>query len=169
MTYQKFTADMMVEIPLGSSVKYEFDKAKNIIRVDRVLHTMPYPFNYGYIPHTLAGDGDPLDVILLNKHTLYPHTLVKVKIIGLLHTEDEKGLDDKLIAVMDDDLDPISSAINTINDDRLHAIHGQLLDQITYFFTRYKDLEKGKWVKVHGYKGIEVARKIYDQALINES
>ena len=164
-TLQPLLANMLVEIPLGSYIKYEFDKPTQTIKVDRILHTMPYPFNYGYIPHTLSGDGDPLDIVLLSRHTLHPGVIVQVKIIDVLFTEDEKGLDHKIIAIMAHTIDPANRSIHKLDDPNLHAIHGQLIDTIPYFFANYKQLEKEKWVKVHGYQGIEQANKIYQQAV----
>ena len=105
-----FQLDMIVEIPYNSSVKYEFDKELNIMRCDRLLKTsMLYPGNYGYIPDTLSGDGDPLDILLVCDYSIYPGTIINVKVIGVLLTTDEKGDDEKLIAVPSKSVDQIKT------------------------------------------------------------
>ena len=110
------TIEMIVEIPYNSCVKYELNKNNQLV-CDRILHTaMAYPGNYGYIPNTLAGDGDPLDVLLICDHPLFPTSRVNIKVIGLLKTEDEKGQDEKLIAVPSTSVDPNYREINEISD-----------------------------------------------------
>ena len=99
--------DAIIEIPFNSFVKYEIDKEANRMRCDRVLHTaMAYPGNYGYFPNTLAGDGDPLDVLVISEYALHPGTIINVKIVGVLLTKDEKGSDEKIIAVPAPTVDP---------------------------------------------------------------
>ena len=94
------TVDIIIEIPYNSFVKYEYDKTEQKMRCDRVLHTaMAYPGNYGYIPNTLSGDGDPLDVLMICEYPIYPGTIVKARMVGVLFTKDEKGDDEKIIAV----------------------------------------------------------------------
>ena len=107
--------DMIVEIPLNSNVKYEYDKRLNKMRCDRIISTsMLYPGNYGYIPETLSGDGDPLDILLICDYPIYPGTIINVKVIGVLITEDENGEDEKLIAVPSPSVDKNSNRIKKI-------------------------------------------------------
>ncbi len=153
---------MIIEIPYNSFIKYEFDKEKNQLRCDRILHTaMAYPGNYGYFPNTLSGDGDPLDVLLICDYALHPGTIIKVKIIGVLLTEDEKGQDEKILAVPVTEIDPSYKKINTITDIPLHQ-----LTKIKHFFSHYKDTEKNKWVKVKGFKDKTKAEAIYKESLL---
>ena len=135
--------DVFIEVSKGSNLKYEICKTTNLLKLDRVLHTsMFYPGNYGYFPNTLAGDGDPLDVIVLTDYSLQPGILVNCKIIGVLLTEDEKGLDEKIIAVPSESVDSSYSDINDISN-----IPSVTLEKIEHFFTNYKKHEKKKRVK----------------------
>lgn len=153
--------DAIVEIPYNSFVKYEFDKKQNKMRCDRVLHTaMAYPGNYGYFPDTLSGDGDPLDVLIISEYPLYPGTIIKVKIIGVLLTTDEKGEDEKMIVVPERNVDPNYSHINDIKD-----VPKWTLSKIKHFFEHYKDTEKNKWVEVKDFYNKETAIKIYKKAI----
>ena len=112
-----YEVDMIVEIPFNSNIKYEFDKEINKIRVDRILNTsMLYPGNYGYIPNTLSGDGDPLDILLLTEYPIIPGCIIKVRIIGVLYTIDEKGNDEKLLAVPSSDVDSNYDDIKALKD-----------------------------------------------------
>ncbi len=155
--------DVFIEVSKGSNLKYEICKATNLLKLDRVLHTsMFYPGNYGYFPNTLAGDGDPLDVIVLTEYSLQPGILVNCKIIGVLLTEDEKGLDEKIIAVPSTFVDNSYSNINDISD-----IPSITLDKIEHFFTNYKSLEKNKWVKSQGYKDALYSKNLYNKSCIN--
>ena len=148
--------DMIVEIPENTNIKYEFDKKYNRIRCDRILNgPLVYPGNYGYIPNTLSLDNDPLDILLIKSVLLYPNTLIKVKILGVLMTEDEHGIDEKIIAVPDNEVYPYNDTINNIND-----IESNLLTKIKYFFTHYKDIDINKWVKVGQFKDKLEADKI---------
>lgn len=150
--------EMVVEIPLNSSIKYELNE-KNQLVCDRILHTpVSYPGNYGYIPNTLANDGDPLDVLLICNNVLLPCSRIKIKIIGYLDTEDEKGRDEKIIAVPSEKIDPTYSNINNITDLSEHS-----LLKIKYFFKHYKDLEKGKWIKVGEFMNKEKAKKLLEK------
>ena len=147
--------DMIVEIPRNSNVKYEYDKDKKRMRCDRIISTsMLYPGNYGYIPNTLSGDGDPLDILLLCDYPIYPGTIVKVKIIGVLLTEDEKGNDEKIIAVPSHEVDISYNEINNYTD-----LDKVTLQKIKHFFTHYKDNETKKWVNVKEYKDNKVQSK----------
>ncbi|OYX05401.1 MAG: hypothetical protein B7Z12_03630, partial [Caulobacter vibrioides] len=131
------------------------DKESGALFVDRFMGTaMHYPCNYGYIPKTIAGDGDPVDVLVLTPFPLFPGVVVSCRALGALMMEDEGGQDAKLLAVPEDKLLPLYSNIKSIQD-----LHQLQLDQIQHFFEHYKDLEKGKWVKVTGWSGIEAAHK----------
>ncbi|ABN69582.1 Inorganic pyrophosphatase [Staphylothermus marinus F1] len=144
---------VVIEIPMGSSVKYEIDKETGLVFVDRILFTsMHYPFNYGFIPGTLEEDGDPVDVLVLGYESLYPGVIIKARPIGVLETEDEKGRDAKIVAVPVEKIDPRFENIKDIND-----LPENFRDRIAHFFEHYKELEKGKWVKVIGWKSREDA------------
>lgn len=154
--------DMIIEVPYRSNVKYEYDKNLNMMRCDRILNTsMSYPGNYGYIPNTLSGDGDPLDILLVSDYQIYPGTVINAKIIGVLLTEDEKGTDEKIIAVPNNKVDPVYSEINNIWD-----LSKATLAKIRHFFNHYKDIEKNKWVKVTGFKTNVEAIDIYKKSLL---
>ena len=160
MTQKPLIVDFIVEIPSGSHIKYEFDKELKMLRCDRILHTsMSYPGNYGYIDGTLSNDGDPIDVLMVSDYSILPMTLVKVKIIGVLMMIDEKGQDEKLIAVPASCIDPYYDEVNDITDLPKH-----LLVKVKHFFEHYKDTEPKKWVKVKDYSGRNVAEKLYNEA-----
>lgn len=135
----------IIEIPMGGiPVKYEFDKASGAMFVDRFLNTaMFYPCNYGFIPHTLADDGDPLDIMVLSQAEVVPGVIIRSRPIGVLLMEDEAGFDEKILAVPIDKLNPFYENMSSYRD-----VRPTRLDQISHFFEHYKDLEKGKWVKV---------------------
>lgn len=155
--------DFVVEIPNGSFVKYEYDKDLKMLRVDRILHTcMAYPGNYGYIPNTLANDGDAIDVLMLGDFKVLPMTLIKVKIIGVLRMTDEKGEDEKLIAVPHSSIDPTYERWNDIHDVPKHV-----LIKIKHFFEHYKDTEPDKWVKVDSFENRTIAQELYESAKKN--
>jgi len=150
---------MTVEIPKGSNIKYEIKDGRLIC--DRVLHTpMSYIFNYGCFEKTIAGDRDPLDAVLITDTSFYPNCLVNCRIIGVLITSDEKGLDEKIITVPADNIDPQYSKYKDIND-----LSESTLAQIKFFFENYKSLEKGKKVNVGEFKNREEALKIYDKSI----
>jgi inorganic pyrophosphatase len=140
--------NVIIEIPANSDpVKYEVDKDTGALLVDRFMATaMFYPCNYGYIPNTLSEDGDPLDVLVPTPYPLINGAVIKCRPVGVLKMEDESGIDAKLIAVPVDKLSVIYRDIKEATD--LPAL---LLQQIEHFFEHYKDLEKGKWVKVQGW------------------
>ena len=153
--------DIIIEIPYNSFVKYEYDEEKKVMRCDRVLHTaMAYPGNYGFIPNTLSGDGDPLDILMICEYPLYPGTIVKAKIIGVLFTTDEKGEDEKIIAVPAPKIDPHYSNIHNYTD-----LPKWTLSKIKHFFKHYKDTEENKWVKVKEFKGKVEAMQVYHKAI----
>jgi inorganic pyrophosphatase len=147
--------NVVIEVPIGGEpIKYEMDKAAGALVVDRFLYTsMRYPGNYGFIPHTLSGDGDPCDVIVANTRAIVPGAIMSCRIVGVLMMEDEAGGDEKLIAVPAPKLTQRYDHINNYDD--LPKI---TLDQIEHFFAHYKDLEPGKWVKLLGWRGAEEAR-----------
>jgi inorganic pyrophosphatase len=141
--------NVVIEIPQGSAVKYEVDKISGALFVDRFLFTATaYPAAYGFIPGTLAEDGDPLDALVLIPSQVVPGAVVRSRPIGMLRMEDEKGPDEKIICVPHDRVHPHYSAVETIED--LPPITRAAIE---HFFERYKDLEVDKWVKVTGWEG----------------
>lgn len=158
--------NVIIEIPANADpVKYEVDKESGAVFVDRFIGTsMQYPCNYGYIPHTLADDGDPVDVLVITPFPLLPGVVVRCRALGMLNMTDEAGGDAKLLAVPVEKLCGMYKDIKTYED-----IPAWTLNQIAHFFEHYKDLEKGKWVKVVGWEGIESAHKeIMDGVARNE-
>lgn len=148
--------NVIIEIPMNADpIKYEVDKESGAIFVDRFMGTaMHYPSNYGYIPKTIAGDGDPVDVLVITPLPLIPGVVVSCRAVGILDMEDEQGQDAKILAVPEDRILSIYSHWQKPED-----MNPLRLNQIQHFFEHYKDLEKGKWVKVKGWKGPEEARK----------
>ena len=141
--------DVHVEIPRDSCVKYEYDNKS--LHVDRILSTsMVYPGNYGYIPKTLADDGDPIDVLIIETTPLFPCSYVKCRVIGMLNTEDEKGMDQKVIAVPDNTIQLETSHIRDLCD-----VNVSTLSKIKDFFSHYKSNETNKWVKVYDFEDAE--------------
>lgn len=147
--------NVIIEIPMHAEpIKYEVDKDSGAIFVDRFMSTaMHYPCNYGYIPHTIAGDGDPVDVLVVSQFALPPGVVVRCRPIGMLKMTDEAGEDAKLLAVPVDKLTPMYKNVKSYQD-----MPQIILDQIGHFFEHYKDLEPGKFVKVEGWCGIEDAK-----------
>lgn len=137
--------NVIIEIPQGGSpVKYEVDKKSGAMFVDRFLHTsMFYPANYGFIPHTLSDDGDPVDCIVITQTPVASGAVIRARPVGALLMEDESGIDEKIIAVPIDELHPYYKRVASYRE--LPEI---LVEQIGHFFEHYKDLEPGKWVKV---------------------
>ncbi|NTU43392.1 MAG: inorganic diphosphatase [Nitrospirales bacterium] len=148
--------NVIIEISMHSDpIKYEVDKESGAIFVDRFMSTaMHYPCNYGYIPHTISGDGDPVDVLVVSPFALPPGSVLRCRPIGMLRMVDEAGEDSKLLAVPVDKLTPIYRSIQSPRD--LPQI---TLDQITHFFEHYKDLEPGKFVKVKGWVEADDAKR----------
>jgi len=148
--------NVIIEIPRhGDPVKYEVDKDTGAMFVDRFMATaMYYPTNYGYIPHTLSEDGDPVDVLAVTQFRLITGSVVRCRPVGMLQMEDESGLDAKIIAVPIDKLTTLYQDINTFRD-----LPRELLNRVAHFFEHYKDLESGKWVKIKGWVGPEEAKK----------
>ena len=152
---------VMVEIPKGSNIKYEYDTESGFIVVDRKLFTaMYYPCNYGFILNTLEKDGDPIDVLVLGETPFVPLSLIKVIPIGVLQTEDEEGHDSKIVAIPTSKIDISFSTVSDIKDVPQH-----LKDQIKHFFEHYKELEKGKFVKILGWEGRQSAIKKISDAI----
>jgi inorganic pyrophosphatase len=154
--------NVIVEVSVGGQpIKYEMDKKSGTLVVDRFLYTpMSYPGNYGFVPHTLAEDGDPIDVLICNTRELLPGCLINVRPIGALMMEDDKGIDEKIIAVPSSRLTKRYVGINDFND--LPAI---TLQQIQHFFEHYKDLEPGKWVKIGDWMDANVARRMITDSI----
>lgn len=154
--------NVIIEVPKGADpVKYELDKDSGALFVDRLLSTaMFYPCHYGFVPNTLSEDGDPLDILVYCEEPLIPGCVIPVRPIGVLIMEDEAGQDEKILAVPTTKISPAYSGIQSYQD--IPAIR---LEQITHFFTHYKDLEKNKWVQVSGWEPVEKAEKLIMQAI----
>jgi inorganic pyrophosphatase len=158
------SVQVQIEIPFGQNVKYEIEHHSGNLICDRFLHgPFAYPFNYGYILNTLGGDGDPLDAVVICKRTLLPTCLINCKIIGALITSDENGKDEKILLVPDEKVDPYNKDISNYTDLDSHT-----LDEIKYFFTHYKDLEKGKFINVNEFVDSNKAYDIYQSSLLNK-
>ena len=150
----------VIEVPRGSQNKYEFDKEQGIVKLDRVLFSpMFYPADYGFFPETLGGDGDPLDVLVMVTNPLFPGVAVDVRPIGVLIMSDDKGEDEKVLAVAKDD--PRFKHINDLNDVPQH-----IRDEISFFFESYKILEKKKTV-IEGWKDAAEAKRLITEAMAN--
>lgn len=148
--------NVVIEIPQGSQVKYEIDKESGAVFVDRFLFTpMAYPAAYGFIPGTLADDGDPADALVLAPGPIVPGAVIRARPIGMLQMEDESGQDEKIVCVPHDKIHSMYTDVQSVDD--LPAI---VRSAIEHFFTRYKDLEPGKWVKVTGWAGREAAMDV---------
>jgi inorganic pyrophosphatase len=155
------TVNVFIEISKGSHIKYEYDKVRKALVCDRILHTpFKYEFNYGFIPNTLSQDGDPLDVIVVMDDELVPGCYILCKFIGMLETEDDAGVDPKIIMCPCDKVDPVSREVNDLKD--LSSIK---LERIKYFFTHYKDLENKK-VTIGDFKGKNEAIEVYNKSII---
>jgi inorganic pyrophosphatase len=157
-----FDVNVLVEVPIGGEpIKYEIDKEAGCLVVDRFLYTsMRYPGNYGFVPHTLSGDGDPVDVLVCNTRALVPGAVVNVRPVGVLLMEDDGGTDEKIIAVPSPHL--------TLRYERVHD-YTDLPDitrhQVEHFFEHYKDLEPGKWSKILGWGDADTARRLIREGL----
>ncbi len=154
--------NVIIEIPrYGDPIKYEVDKDTGAMFVDRFMSSaMHYPCNYGYIPQTLSDDGDPADVLVLAPFPLVTGSVVRCRPLGMLKMEDEAGGDAKILAVPIDKLTKFYTSWDNYRD-----VQQEMLDKIEHFFAHYKDLEKGKWVKIEGWTGKDEARReILDSA-----
>ena len=154
--------NVIVEVPVGGQpIKYEMDKDAGALIVDRFLYTpMTYPGNYGFVPHTLSDDGDPIDVLICNTRPLVPGCVINVRPIGVMIMEDDGGKDEKILAV------PVPKL--TRRYDKVHNytdLPEITLKQIEHFFEHYKDLEPGKWVKIFGWKGSKEAGELILEAV----
>jgi len=156
------TLNVIIEVPAGGEpVKYEFDKKSGAIFVDRILHTpMRYPANYGFVPHTLSPDGDPLDALVVARTPFIPGCVVRVRPIAVLFLDDEAGGDEKLLTVPVDSTFPYYSKI--AEGSHLPQI---VMEQVEHFFTHYKDLEPRKWVRIGHWGNAEDARRVITEAV----
>jgi len=154
--------NVIIEVPVGGEpVKYEMDKESGTMFVDRMLYTsMRYPGNYGFVPHTLSDDGDPLDVLIANQRPLIPGAVINCRPIGVLFMTDEAGEDEKLIAVPSPKVSAMYSRIGSIRD-----MPDITLRQISHFFERYKDLEDSKWVKIDRWGDDSEARELVSRSI----
>ncbi|MDH3977196.1 MAG: inorganic diphosphatase [Gammaproteobacteria bacterium] len=154
--------NVIIEVPLGGQpIKYEMDKEAGTLFVDRFLYTpMSYPGNYGFVPHTLSDDGDPIDVLVSNTRGLAPGCVINVRPVGVLIMEDNAGQDEKIVAVPSHRLTRRYDDVNDYSD--LPEITVQ---QIEHFFEHYKDLEPGKWVKIGDWLGADAAKRLIVEAI----
>jgi len=154
--------NVIIEVPVGGEpIKYEMDKASGTMFVDRFLYTpMRYPGNYGFVPHTLSDDGDPIDVVVCNQRPIVPGAVMSCRPIGVLVMEDEKGQDEKVLAVPSSKLTKRYDRVLSYQD--LPEI---TIAQIEHFFTHYKDLEPNKWVKIVRWEGVETAERMIVEAI----
>nr|WP_294506063.1 inorganic diphosphatase [uncultured Rhodopila sp.] len=154
--------NVIVEVAIGGEpIKYEMDKAAGTLIVDRFLYTpMRYPGNYGFVPHTLSDDGDPIDVLVANTRPIVPGAVINVRPVGVLKMQDESGGDEKIIAVPSPKLTQRYAKIHNYSD-----MPSITLDQIQHFFEHYKDLEPGKWVKLLGWGDAAEAKKLITDAI----
>lgn len=154
--------NVIVEVPLGGEpVKYEMDKEAGTLVVDRILYTaMRYPGNYGFVPHTLSDDGDPVDILIANQRPIIPGAVINCRPLGVLNMVDEEGHDEKIIVVPTGRVSAMFESVNNYRD-----LPSMLLRQIEHFFQRYKDLEDGKWVKIDHWGDENEAREKISQAI----
>lgn len=158
MSFESRVVDAFIEIPTGSQNKYEYDKERKQFRLDRVLYSpMHYPTEYGYLDNTLALDGDPLDILVLTTFPTFPGCVISSRVIGVLLMSDDKGQDEKLLAVPVDD--PRWNGVNTLEDVPAHV-----LKEIEHFFQVYKDLEN-KETHIIGWEGPEKAAQLIDECV----
>ncbi|MGA7326484.1 MAG: inorganic diphosphatase [Rhodomicrobium sp.] len=157
-----FDINVIVEVPIGGEpIKYEMDKASGTLFVDRMLYTaMRYPGNYGFIPHTLSDDGDPIDVLIANSRPILPGAICNCRPVGVLLMRDEKGGDEKIVAVPSDKVSPLYGKVMQYTD-----LPDMLLKRIAHFFEHYKDLEAGKWVKLDRWGDEAEARAMIGKAI----
>jgi len=157
------TFHVVIEIPgnTASPIKYEFDKDHQCLMVDRIFNTsMYYPCDYGYIPHTLAADGDPCDVLVITPYPLQPGAVIPCRTVGMLAMEDEAGMDHKIIALPIRKLTTMYNHINDIDD-----VSDDLKNRIEHFFAYYKKLEPNKWVTIHGWENAAAAKNTIQESI----
>ncbi len=153
--------NVLVEIPKDSGIKYELDKDSGVVMVDRFLHTaMRFPTNYGFVPNTLADDGDPLDVMVLSDYAVAPGTAIPAVVIGMLEMEDEAGIDTKILAVPSKKIDPLFGEFKDISD-----VPEATKNKLKHFYENYKSLEPGKWVKLKDWKDKATALEAVKKSL----
>jgi len=154
--------NVIIEVPVGGEpIKYEMDKASGALFVDRFLYTpMRYPGNYGFVPHTLSEDGDPIDVLICNTRPVVPGAVMNCRPVGVLVMEDDGGKDEKVIAVPAESVSRRYSNVNDYTD-----LPDITLQQVQHFFEHYKDLEPGKWVKIEGWGDAAMARQMIQEAI----
>jgi inorganic pyrophosphatase len=155
--------NVIIEVPMNADpVKYEMDKESGAIFVDRFIGTaMYYPCNYGFIPHTLSEDGDPVDVLVISDFSLISGAVISVKPIGVLIMEDEKGRDEKILAVPSKKLNSQFERVESYQE-----LPVSLINKIKHFFEHYKDLEKEKWVKVKEFEDAAKAKQLIKEAIL---
>ncbi|KAB2912292.1 MAG: inorganic diphosphatase [Hyphomicrobiaceae bacterium] len=161
-THPPEDVNVIIEVPIGGEpIKYEMDKASGTLVVDRFLHTpMRYPGNYGFVPHTLSEDGDPIDVLVANTRPIVPGAVINVRPIGVLMMEDDAGGDEKIVAVPVPRLTKRYEHVHNYTD--LPRI---TLEQVQHFFEHYKDLEPGKWVKMKGWGDAGESKRLIREAI----
>lgn len=154
--------NVIIEVPMGGQpIKYELDKDAGTLVVDRFLHTpMSYPGNYGFVPHTLSDDGDPIDVLVANTRELVPGCVINVRPIGVLIMEDNEGEDEKILAVPSHALTKRYDDVMDVSD-----LPDITVQQVEHFFEHYKDLEPGKWVRLGGWQGAKKAKQMIIDAI----
>lgn len=153
--------NVFVEIPQGSDIKYELDKDSGVIMVDRFLYTaMSYPFNYGFVPGTMAEDGDPLDILVLSDKVVAPGVAIPAVVIGMLEMEDEEGIDTKVLAVPTKKVDPLFGTWEDITD-----VPEATKNKLRHFFENYKTLEPNKWVKLKEWQNKATALEAVKKSL----
>ncbi len=155
--------NVIIEVPVGGEpIKYELDKESGTLHVDRFLYTpMRYPGNYGFVPHTLSDDGDPIDVLVCNTRAIVPGGVINCRPVGVLMMEDDGGEDEKVIAV------PSAKITRRYDNVKNYTDLPQItLEQIQHFFEHYKDLEPGKWVKINGWGDSDKARAMIEAAVV---
>jgi inorganic pyrophosphatase len=154
--------NVIIEVPVGGEpIKYEMDKESGTLFVDRFLYTpMRYPGNYGFVPHTLSADGDPIDVLVCNTRAIIPGAVINCRPVGVLVMEDDGGGDEKLIAVPSTKLTKRYEKVQNYSD-----LPGITIEQIQHFFQHYKDLEPGKWVKIHHWGDSKEAQRLITEAV----
>ncbi len=157
-----YDVNVIVEVPVGGApIKYEFDKPSGALVVDRFLNaSMRYPCNYGFVPHTLSLDGDPVDVLVAGTPAVVPGAVMACRPVGVLLMEDEAGMDEKIVAVPPSRLNTYYDSVQNYTD-----LPKMLLDQIEHFFNHYKALEKDKWVKLNGWGDASKARVLIEDAI----
>lgn len=154
--------NVIIEVPIGGEpIKYEIEKDSGALFVDRFLYTpMRYPGNYGFVPHTLSADGDPIDVVVCNTRPIVPGAVMNCRVVGALMMEDDGGGDEKLVAVPTEKLTSRYDGVQNYTD--LPTI---LTSQIEHFFSHYKDLEPNKWVKIERWAGVDEAKDMVREAI----